>query len=78
MSKFSQLNSNILEVEEASSIIIDTKMPGGNPILSKEQKQRFMRRSLGEEEDEENEDSEDESKRKKGYKKPMASAHDKM
>ena len=45
----------MLEVEEPSSIIIDTKVAGGNPILSKEQKQKFMKRSIGEEEEEESE-----------------------
>jgi hypothetical protein len=46
--------NDILEViDEPSSIIIDTKVPGGNPVLNKEQKQKFMKKSLGEEEEEE-------------------------
>ena len=41
----------MVEMDEPSSIIIDTKVTVGNPILTKEQKEKFMRKSLGEEEE---------------------------
>jgi hypothetical protein len=48
-------------VDEPSSIIIDSKVPGGNPVLSKEQKQKFMKKSLGEEDEEESEHSDEDN-----------------
>lgn len=36
-----------VEMDEPSSIIIDTKVTTGNPICSKEQKEKFMKNSLG-------------------------------
>ena len=55
-------------MDEPSSIIIDSKVPGGNPVLSKEQKQKFMKKSLGEEDEESDQamDSQDKKKAKKG------------
>lgn len=71
-------------MDEPSSIIIDTKVTVGNPICSKEQKEQFMKNSLGQEDpdeedgaqedsdDNENDSDEDrvEKKKKKATKAP--------
>ena len=46
-------------MDEPSSIIIDTKVAVGNPICSKEQKEKFMKNSLGQDQNENGNDEDD-------------------
>tara|TARA_B110000285_G_scaffold159163_1_gene177588 strand:+ start:399 stop:575 length:177 start_codon:yes stop_codon:yes gene_type:complete len=48
-------------MDEPSSIIIDTKVTVGNPICSKEQKEKFMKNSLGQQDQDDNADNQDNS-----------------